>query len=456
MKKGECREGIVERVDYPGKGRVVLPEGAAAVKLVLPGQKIRFQITKARRSALEGRLLEVLEQSPQWQEPDCPHFGSCGGCTYRELSAEDQLELKKDQIVRLLSGACDDPHFEGIYESPSLPDYRNKMEFSFGDEYKDGPLALGMHKRGSFYDIVTVDKCRIVDGDFRRILQAVLNLAQESGLPYHHRNTHEGYFRHLLIRKSFYQKQILADLVTTTQLDPEKEALLDEKLVQTLLSLEGLEGTITGILHTHNDRVADVIENEGTTILYGSDRITEQLLGMSFQITPFSFFQTNSRGAEVLYRIVRDYAGETRDKVIFDLYSGTGTIAQILAPVARHVTGIEIVEEAVAAARENAEQNRLTNCTFIAGDVLKEIASLTEKPDIIILDPPREGVNPKALQKIIDFGVEKMVYISCKATSLVRDLELLQQCGYRVERSCAVNLFPGTVHCEVVTLITRA
>ena len=187
----------------------------------------------------------------------------------------------------------------------------------------------------------------------------------------------------------------------------------------------------------------------------GQDYFYEELLGLKFKITPFSFFQTNSLGAEVLYETVREYIGETRDKVIFDLYSGTGTIAQILAPVAEKVVGVEIVEEAVEAAKENAGLNGLTNYVFWAGDVLKVIDELREKPDLIVLDPPRDGVNPKALQKITDFGVERMVYIACKPTSLVRDLEMLQGRGYRVEKIGGIDLFPGTYHVECVVLMSR-
>ena len=216
-----------------------------------------------------------------------------------------------------------------------------------------------------------------------------------------------------------------------------------------------LEGEIVGILHTYNDSLADVVQNDRTEILWGRDYFYEELLGLRFKISPFSFFQTNSLGAEVLYSTARDYIGETKDKVIFDLYSGTGTIAQILAPVAQKVAGVEIVEEAVEAARVNARLNGLENCSFLAGDVLKVIDELQDKPDLIVLDPPRDGIHPKALQKIIDFGVERIVYISCKPTSLVRDLEMLQGRGYQVEKAVGVDMFPGTGHVETVVLLSK-
>ena len=452
MKKGQILEGYIERVDFPNKGFAVVEgeEKKVIVKNTVPEQKVRFAVNKIRKGQAEGRLLEILEHSPEECQPVCPHFGACGGCTYQNLPYEKQVEMKEAQIRAMMDAAVDGDYiWEGVKESPVREGYRNKMEFSFGDEYKDGPLALGMHKRGSFHDIVNVTECKIVDEDFRRILKAVLEFATDTGLPYYHRMRHTGFFRHLLVRKAVRTGEILIDLVTTS------EAQLDEAgLVEKLTGLS-YDGKLAGILHTTNNSLADVVKDEGTRTLYGQDYFYEELLGLKFKITPFSFFQTNSLGAEVLYEAARSYIGETKDKVIFDLYSGTGTIAQILAPVAKKVVGVEIVEEAVEAAKENAALNGLDNCTFWAGDVLKVIDDLGEVPDLIVLDPPRDGVHPKALEKIIDFGVERMVYIACKPTSLARDLELLQGRGYQVERIGCVDLFPGTYHVETVVLLSQ-
>lgn len=456
MKKGQVYEGMIESVEFPNKGKVFLPEEEryVIVKNGVPGQKVRFSVNKIRKGKAEGRLLEVLEHSPMEIESKCPHFGQCGGCTYQNLPYEEQVRIKEAHVKAMMDGAVEGDYiWEGVKPSPVTQEYRNKMEFSFGDEYKDGPLALGMHKRGSFHDIVNVSDCQIVDEDYRKILTCTLEYAKETGLPYYHRMRHIGFFRHLLVRKAVKTKEILIDLVTTTESEFEKE-FDGQRWVKKLLSLE-LDGTIAGILNTKNDSVADVVKDEGTEILYGQDYFYEELLGLKFKITPFSFFQTNSLGAEVLYETAREYIGETKDKVIFDLYSGTGTIAQILAPVAKKVVGVEIVEEAVETARENAELNGLNNCTFWAGDVLKVIDELGEVPDLIMLDPPRDGVHPKALEKITNFGVDRVVYIACKPTSLARDLEMLQGRGYRVERIGCVDLFPGTVHIETVCLMSK-
>ena len=464
MKKGDILEGTIMRCDYPGRGILIADGTEVSVKGAVPGQKVRVRVKKKNSSRCEAMLLELLEHADGEAESDCPHFPECGGCQFRMLPYEEQAQMKSEQIRRLLEDALTDAPegwYEGIRQSPDVTGYRNKMEFTFGDEYKDGPMSLGLHKKGSFYDIVNVSDCQIVDADIRRIRGAVLEMARESGLPFFHRLTHKGYFRHLLVRKAKATGQILVDLVTTTQttaVDGTPLAvtseMIEQRLTEVLNALE-LDGKITGILHTLNDSVADTIQSDETRLLSGAGQIEEELLGLRFQITPFSFFQTNSRGAEVLYEAVRDYIGETKDKVIFDLYSGTGTIAQILAPVARHVTGVEIVEEAVEAARRNAGQNGLDNCDFICGDVLKVVDELKEKPDMIVLDPPREGIHPKAMPKILRFGVDTIVYISCKATSLKNDLAALQAAGYRVKRGCTVDLFPGTVHVETCVLLVR-
>ena len=473
MKKGQIAEGIVERIDFPNKGVVKTDDGVCIVKNALPGQKVKCRINKVRKGKAEGCLLEVIEASPLEIESPCPHFGICGSCIYQSLPYEEQLRIKEGQVKKLLDSVLYKQgayHFEQIKPSPVCSGYRNKMEFTFGDEIKDGPLALGMHKRGSFYDIVSVTGCQIIDEDYRKILKCVgeyFAKLKENGVDvaFYHRMRHTGYLRHLLVRKAAKTGEILVALVTTTKWTGEcagdsgknmSESEMLEGVRDALNNLQ-LEGRIAGILHTKNDSLADVVQSDETDILYGQDYFYEELLGLCFKISQFSFFQTNSLGAEVLYQTAREYIADyMKDKpVVFDLYSGTGTIAQLMAPVAEKVIGVEIVEEAVEAAGKNAELNGLHNCEFIAGDVLKVIDTIEEKPDIIILDPPRDGIHPKALLKIIRYGVEHILYISCKPTSLVRDLEVFLESGYRAERITAVDMFPFTGGIETVCLLSK-
>lgn len=502
MKKGQILEGVVNHVAFPNKSRVtvkevsengVVTETNALVKGALPGQTVSFVVKKARKDKCQGRLKEVIKKSPlETVEPMCPNFGTCGGCNYQTLPYETQLEIKKKQVLELIDKVYSskpdneilssdkegqesslgndntvvlpckpvkDYVYDGILSSPDVCAYRNKMEFTFGDEYKGGPLTLGLHKKGSFHDIVNASGCKIVHEDFTKVLDCVREYCAERGLSHYNKNTHEGVLRHLLVRRAASTGELLVALVTSSQMDISD---MVEELGDKLLALN-LEGSLTGFIHIINDGLGDVVKSDETRLIRGKDWFTEEILGLKFRISPFSFFQTNTKGAEVLYSRVRDYivddsigsSTDLHDKVVFDLYSGTGTIAQIIAPIAKKVIGVEIVEEAVEAARKNATENGLTNCEFIAGDVLKVIDEITEKPDFIILDPPREGIHPKAIRRIIDFGVENIVYVSCKPTSLANDLAVFEANGYHLKRVSNVDMFPQTVHVETVVLLGR-
>lgn len=474
MKKGSEYEVTIADYEFPNKGIAYIEERKVTVKGTFAGQKVRIRITKSKNGKAEARLLEVLEPSPQETAmPICKDFGMCGGCTYQTFPYETQLQIKEQQVRHLINQVCKEYEWEGIIGSPMTEGYRNKMEFSFGDEYKDGPLALGLHKKGSFYDLVTVTDCKIVDSDYNQILDCTLTYFTKREIPYFKKMSHEGTLRHLVVRQTARSKDILINLVVSSQIgksNPDadqtenrtekgtfaqiKDYLGTEEWLRALQALE-LHGKIAGVLLTINDGLADVVQSDETHLLYGQDYIYEEILGLKFRITPFSFFQTNSLGAEVLYEKAREYVGDIENQVVFDLYSGTGTIAQMLAPVAKKVVGVEIIEEAVESARDNAILNRLDNCEFIAGDVMKVLDGLSELPDMIVLDPPRDGIHPKALNKIIRYGVKRMVYISCKPTSLARDLVMLQAEGYRVEKVCCVDMFPGTANVETVVLLSQ-
>jgi 23S rRNA (uracil1939-C5)-methyltransferase len=437
----------------------------------------------------------------------CQNAGKCGGCYYQGIPYEEQLNRKEREVRELLDPVIREPYvFESIIPSPLSTGYRNKMEFSFGDCEKDGPLTLGLHQKKSFYNILNTDDCQLPHQDVDRILHETRMYFTELGVHYFHKRTHTGYLRHLLVRRASKTGEILVDLVTSTDTAEFEtgefqsrmhEIASDENSVEKaenpetailngwkdrMLRLESsgaLEGKFAGILHTRNESLSDAVIDNGTDVLYGESFFYEELLGLHFRITPFSFFQTNSLGAERLYTKVREYAGYDLLKhdqesgsiahkpVIYDLYSGTGTITQLMSSVASQAIGVEIVKEAVDAARDNARLNGITNCHFIAGDVMKVIQEGGEllredgtredapRPDLIILDPPRDGVQPKPLRKIIDYGVEKLIYVACKPKSLARDLVPLQSAGYHVEKVCPVDMFPQTNNVEVVCLMRR-
>jgi 23S rRNA (uracil-5-)-methyltransferase RumA len=359
----------------------------------------------------------------------------------QEVPYAEQLDRKSAELERLFGRGFIDQ----IYPSPRENAYRNKMEFSFGDECKDGPLALGLHKKRSFYDIVTVGGCQLVDEDFRQLLLYTRDYFA-NGYTFYHRRRHCGYLRHLLVRKAARTGEILLALVTTSQEEHDLSPWLAG--VRSL----PLTGSVSGALHVVNDGVADAVQADEVRLLYGRDFFYEEVLGLRFKVTPFSFFQTNTLGAEVLYGLVRDFVAATglEKPVAYDLYCGTGTIAQLLAPLAEKVVGVDLVAEAIAAARENAQLNGLHNCKFVAGDVLAALDALADKPDLIVLDPPRAGLHPKALPKIIARAAPHLIYVSCQPKSLARDLAAFRAAGYAVARATAVDMFPHTPNVEVV------
>ena len=450
LKKNQLIEGLIEDAVFPNKGLLYFEGDPVYISGTFKGQAVKARVIKKKNKVWEARLLETLQEPDYFTAPGCRHFGLCGGCSTQHLPYEKQLALKHDQVTKLLKAAEITEYKDlGILGSPERFEYRNKMEFSFGDAVKDGPMTLGMHKKNSTYDVISVHGCKLVDPDFSAILEYTLDYCVRNKLNYYRKMSHIGYMRYLVIRKSKGFGEILVNIVTSSQKDFSFEELAKE------LTKLNLNGKITGVLHTVTDTLADAIKPDEVRLIHGSDQITEKILGLKFKISPFSFFQTNSQGAEILYKNALALIENLNDKTVFDLYCGTGTITQIMATRARKVFGIEIIEEAVEKAKENTALNQITNCEFIAGDVLTEVDQLKENPDIIVLDPPRDGIHPKAIQKIINFNAKELLYISCKPTALARDLPLFKAAGYRIDKLICVDMFPQTVHVETVCLMSR-
>lgn len=477
LRRKDIAEAVIDRVDYPNKGHFTIPETGenGQVKNTVPGQKVLFRVFKKHNGHAYGRLISVTERSPlETRSPFCDISDECGGCMYQRLPYDYQLQMKTDQMQKLLAPVLDeDSVFDGIHRSPRETGYRNKMDLSFGDEVKGGPMTLGMHRLGTRYTVLNADTCALAHPDLPKIAACVRTYCAETGLPFFNKVDHIGYFRFLLLRRSETTGEILVCLATSTQYTHDFS-----DLVERLRALP-LEGKIVGIWHADDDRFADALLPDALHCLYGTDSFTETILGLTFRVSLFSFFQTNTKGAEVLYETVRSYVndsgmfesesdgpgagaadantdtGSGRKPVLYDLYSGTGTIGQMMSPAASHVYGIEIVPEAVEAAKKNAALNGLTNCTFIAGDVPEVLPTLPEKPDYLVLDPPREGIHPTALAEIIGYDVPNMVYVSCKATSFVQDMEELKRHGYKIRRWSLVDMFPETVHTELICLLSR-
>lgn len=483
MKQRVLLAGEISQVEYPDKGTFVpaenqpspedWPSPPAGISYVapsksyakaklhfdagLPGQKWLVSVPVKGRFSKVCRPVMLLEKAPYEIEARCPCNGICGGCCYQTVPYEKQLALKDNQVRQLLSAlpqaeeVISRGDFLPIQASPLQYGFRNKMEFSFGDSEKGGPLTLGMHKRGAWHDIISASNCELSSPEVRELVKATETYFRSSPMTYYSTYRHDGQLRHLSVRQSFADGSILLNLDTVPEVADEE--LLGWK--DAILSLPEA-AKVSGILHTFNSCVADVVRPDQVHVLYGKDYLTEELLGLRFRISPFSFFQTNSGAAEVLYSFVRQLSGDLSSGTAFDLYCGTGTIAQILASGgAKEVIGIEIVEEAVEAARENARQNHLANCRFLAGDVLKLVETLKMEPDLIVLDPPRSGIHPKAMPKILACHPERFIYVSCKPTSLVRDLPYFLEAGYKIRKIGCVDLFPQTINVETVCLLSR-
>ena len=450
MKKRDIIEFEIGKMEFGGVSISQYGDRRIKMKGGIKGQKVKAAVKRTGRGKADVKMVELLERSPIETAEVCPHFEGCGGCTMLSVDYAKQLEIKEEQVLELFEDAgIRGFEFLGVQGSPDNVGYRNKMEYTFGDEVKGGPLTLGLHKKGRHIDIQTVDGCMLVDSDFNTILKESLAFFQNAELPYYRVVNHEGYLRNLVVRKGIHTDEIMVNIVTSSQCEFDMSKFAD--------MINGLElkGNVVSILHTINDGLADAVQCDEMRILYGVDYLHEEILGLKFKISPFSFFQTNTKGAEQLYTIARDFIGDHSNKLVFDLYSGTGSIGQLMAEKAKKVYGIEIIEEAVVAANENAKLNGLDNCEFIAGDVKDTVKSLDVKPDLIIVDPPRPGIHKQAIKDICDFGAKEIVYISCNPKTLVDDLKDFIGYGYMPEKVKCMDMFPNTPHCESVVKLYK-
>ena len=388
----------------------------------------------------------------------CRDYEQCGGCVYQGVPYEEQLNIKEDEVRGLLDAkSIHYGEFLPIQAAPSRYAYRNKMEYTFGDEVKNGPTTLGMHPRGRFMSIITVDQCQLVHEDFNTILRATLDFVERKGYSHYHKKRHTGLMRHLIVRRGVRTGELLVNVVTASDGGAAVGGeVFDEAGYAEMIRNLPLENQVVGVLRTINDRLADAVYCDELRILSGRDYYNEEIMGLKFRVSAFSFFQTNVEAVENLYSYAVSLIDNFAGKDAFDLYCGTGTITQVLARKARTALGVEIVEEAVEVARQTAELNGLDNCRFIAGDCFKVLDSISDKPDVIVVDPPRVGIKNDALDKIIGYGVDQIVYVSCNPKSLAENLYYFQYYGYRVDSVKPFDNFPGTKHVECVVLMSKA
>ena len=430
------------------KGREIVGKGG------LPGQVYRARKKRNRSGRAEVDFLGLLKKSPLEVPPQCAHFEECGGCSYQNLSYDGEVLLKNQQLRTLFDKAGF--HIPvPLRRSPRYEGYRNKMEYTFGDQEKDGALTLGLHSPGHYYDIVPTPDCRIVPADFNTIRKAVERFFRQKNLSYYRKQTKKGLLRYCILRAALSTGQLMVNLVTTSE--PGFDEGVKTDFIAALLQLS-LHFPLVSIYHTLSDSPSDAVVPENVRLLWGRAAMDETLCGLTFKVGPFSFFQPNIYTAELLYERALELAGDLEGKHVFDLYCGTGTLTQLLAKKAQRVVGIEINEEAIEMARKSAEINEIPNIQFIAGDVLDELDRFKEKgdrPDLLLIDPPRSGIHPKALEKMIETQAPKIIYISCNPKTQIRDLVSFQEGGYEVKRAQAMDQFPKTRHVETIALMQK-
>ena len=380
----------------------------------------------------------------------CPISEFCGGCLYQGVPYEQQ-RAEKEKIIReqLVRHKVDDSVFRGLVSALSEYRYRNKMEYTFGDFEIGGELTLGMHKKKHFMSIVTCDECQLVPMDFNRVLRATLDFCIDKGYSFYHKKSHQGLLRNLVVRHGVKTHELLINIVTSS------EDGFDEAGYLTMLQGIKLDNKLVGVLRTFNDSLADAVINEGVKILYGRDYYNEEILGLKFKVNAFSFFQTNIKAVERLYSEALALIPDPDDKIVYDLYCGTGTISQLMASKAKKVYGVEIVQDSIDAAIDNAKMNGIDNCHFICGDVKAKLDEVTEKPDMIVVDPPRMGMHDKVVEMLASYGIEQILYISCNPNTMAMNLEKFAELGYKPRVIKAYDNFAKTKHVECVVLMSR-
>jgi len=447
--KDEELELTVDSLAYGGNGVARLDGFVVFVRRGLPGDTVRARVTKVKRNHAEALAIEVLEPGGSRIEAPCAHYPSCGGCRFQDLAYEAQAEAKEAQVADALRriGGITDPALEPILPAAEPFFYRNRLEYTFVAT-PSGP-ALGFHKAGRWDELLEVERCWLTTDLGNAIRNSVRDWARQQGLPVYEQGEETGYLRHLVVREGRNTDQALVQLVTSPGALGGADQLVEE--LRRFPEVRSIHWAV-------NDRPAEVT-NLPTVLLWGEEAIEEELCGLRFRVRPNAFLQTNTAMAEKLYELAREYASLTGEETVWDLYCGIGTIGLVLAPDALTVWGVEVSEESVACALENAELNGVGNAAFYAGNVgasLEDLQSRAGAPDVVVVDPPRAGLVGKALRRLGAIQAPRIVYVSCNPTTLAGDAKVLAaEFGYRLERARPVDMFPHTPHVETVALLTQ-
>jgi 23S rRNA (uracil1939-C5)-methyltransferase len=448
--KGEELELDVDSLAFGGNGVARLDGFVVFVRRGLPGDRVRARVTKVKRSHAEALATEVLRPGPERVEAPCAHFPACGGCRFQDLGYEAQLEQKQLQVrdaLERLAGIAEPPLEQIVPCEPEIFHYRNKVEYSFSST-EAGP-TLGFHRAGRWDEVLEIDRCWLIDDLGNAIRDAVRDWAREEGLEAYSQTDGSGYLRHLVVRQGRNTGQALVQLVTAPGEKFEAGYFVD--VLRRFPEVRSIHWSV-------NDTPAEVT-NLPSRLLWGEEWLEEELGGLRFRVRPNAFLQTNTAMAQRLYALAREAAGLTGGETVWDLYCGIGTIGLSLAGDALTVWGIEVSEESVACALENAVLNGITNAAFFAGNVGEVVEELLERsgaPDVVVVDPPRAGLAGKALRRLGRIGAPRLVYVSCNPTTLAGDVKALRdEHDYELKRLTPVDMFPHTPHVESVSLLER-
>ena len=448
------REYIVniETLGYEGEGVARIEGIPVFIQGALIGEKVKVVITKVKKKFAYGKVIEIINESPERRVPKCKNYYECGGCTLQHLSYEGQLDFKYNRVkdcVRKIAGLDD-----SIVKYPLGMDneyrYRNKVQFPVG--IVDGKVSIGFFEEKT-HEIIDIDECIIQDEDAEKVVSIVrkwintYNIipAKKDGKYYP-----KGILRHIVVRKSFKTKEIMVILVTNDKKIPNVSELID--------MLTDRIPEIKGIVQNINDKDINWVMGEKCITLYGENYISDYIGKYKFNISPLSFFQVNPVQTDVLYNKALEYADLKGNEIVFDAYCGTGTITLFLSQKAKKVYGVEIIEQAIKDAKINAKENNISNAEFFVGKSEVIIPKLIQdgiKPDVIVVDPPRKGCDVKLLNAIGEAAPEKVVYVSCDPSTLARDLKILEEHGYKTVEVQPVDMFPMTKHVETVALMLR-
>jgi len=470
LKKGAEVELQIESLAFGTKGVSRLNGFVVFVEEALPGQRVRAQIYKKKKGYAEARTIEVIQQSPNFVTPRCRHFADCGGCLLQNLDYDTQLLSKQQQVKELLEhiGGIAAPPIMPVIGSPQIFFYRNKMEFSFSrqrwltrEEIAKNEIALaknfalGLHTRNRYDKTLAIEECHLQSPLSNQILAVARAFTEKHALLPYTTFGHTGFWRFLVIREGKNTNEAMVNVVTA-------DAPAGRAAVQQLAEkLQAEIPQITTIVHNINHSKAQVAVGDEEVVLHGPGFIRERIGSFLFQISANSFFQTNTLGAEKLYTVAREFAGLTGRETVFDLYCGAGTIAIFISPQAKQVVGFEIVPQAIHDAGVNCHLNEVRNCAFILGDLKDELAQTPllvnrwGRPDVVIIDPPRAGMHPKVVQKIIELSPPRIVYVSCNPSTFARDVKELTFTGYQLKKTQPVDMFPHTSHIEVVGVLEK-